>query len=87
MEQLCPVACKILCLSKPWARYIIEHMSNEVTEVEAGLPTTGTARPNGEIILSSLPAGRYASVVHNGSYDTVDQAHQKIERWLKVDFL
>lgn len=51
--------------------------------MEAGLPITGNARPEGEIILSSIPAGRYASVIHKGSYDTVDQAHQAIEKWLQ----
>ena len=142
MRHRCRVVWIELCLSKPWARYIITDMSTEVHEVdlpaqtllaiqrsfapadiagvlaeilpkvyqfavaneidiagapvcrykewtkeratvEAGLPVTGTARPEGEIILSSIPAGRYASVIHKGSYDTVDQAHRKIEKWLQ----
>ena len=55
--------------------------------VEAGLPIDGSAKPEGEIILSSVPAGTYASVIHEGSYDTIDQAHQAIETWLRREGL
>ena len=64
-----------VCCYKEWTK--------ERATVEAGLPIAGSANPEGECILSSIPAGAYASVIHEGSYDTIDQAHQTIESWLQ----
>ncbi len=75
MESGIDIAGAPVCRYKEWTK--------EQATVEAGLPITGNARPEGEIILSSIPAGRYASVIHRGSYDTVDHAHQAIEKWLQ----
>jgi effector-binding domain-containing protein len=68
-----------VCCYKEW--------TEQMATVEAGLPIAGPAHPEAEFIRSSIPAGTYASVIHEGSYDTIDQAHQAIETWLQQEGL
>lgn len=53
--------------------------------MEAGLPIAGTTHPEGRFSLSSIPAGTCASVIHEVSYDIIEQEHQAIETGLQQE--
>jgi len=53
--------------------------------VEAGVELETPFAPEGEIVLSELPAGRAATVVHYGPYQELGAAHEAVQQWCKTN--
>ncbi|MFI6286842.1 GyrI-like domain-containing protein [Streptomyces sp. NPDC051018] len=54
----------------PFFRFNTVDMAAE-SEVEAGIPIAALPAPEGDIQIGTLPAGRYATVLHTGHPDTL----------------
>ena len=52
----------------PFVRYLVVDYNDGTVEVEVGVPTTSAATSGHEVQAGTLPSGRYAIVVHRGSY-------------------
>jgi AraC family transcriptional regulator len=50
--------------------------------IEAGLPIAAAAQGEGDIVVIELPGGPAANAIHHGAYDTLEQTHLAIERWI-----
>jgi effector-binding domain-containing protein len=50
-------------------------------EIEICAPIAKPVEPPPGWIVTELPAGRFASVVHIGSYDTLGTAYDELESW------
>jgi effector-binding domain-containing protein len=66
----------------PFIRYHVINMQSNL-DVEIGVPTAQPAPGNGHIKAGSLPAGRYASLVHVGPYPELLQANAALLEWGK----
>jgi effector-binding domain-containing protein len=70
----------------PFIRYHVINMESNL-DIEIGVPIEEAARGNGRIKPSTLPAGRYASLVHTGPYDQLMQANATLLEWAKNNSL
>ncbi|MEU9983913.1 GyrI-like domain-containing protein [Streptomyces sp. NPDC050856] len=52
-----------------------------VSEVEAGLPVLAPPRPEGDVGVAVLPAGRYATLTHIGHPDQLFGAITTLRKW------
>lgn len=55
--------------------------ADDRTDCEVGIPISGSA-PAG-LTASEIPAGRSASTVHVGPYDTIPAAYEALTRWME----
>lgn len=53
--------------------------------VEAGVELQTSFAPQGDIILSELPAGTAARMVYYGPYEKLGAAHEAVQRWCKAN--
>ena len=65
----------------PFAAY--HNLDMQHLDVEAGFPVTSNLPGRGEIKASQIPAGKFISTIHEGSYDSVEQAHNTLLEWAK----
>ncbi|RDI17991.1 effector-binding domain-containing protein [Rhodococcus sp. AG1013] len=70
----------IVIVGPPFGRF--RPRSDGIWNVEAGFPMARTIEPTGRVESASLPAGRCASTVHVGSYDTVESAYIALTQWI-----
>jgi effector-binding domain-containing protein len=63
----------------PWARY---QASRGGLDVEAGYPVDRDVRAAGRVAVATLPAGLWATAVHEGDHDTVGFTYEAIREWL-----
>jgi effector-binding domain-containing protein len=54
---------------------------DDVPNVEIGVEVGESIPPLGQVVSSSLPAGRAAMTTHHGSYDDLGLAHRAIIEW------
>ncbi len=66
---------------EPFAAYYNMDMQN--LDIEIGFPVTTPVSDRGEIKCSALPAGKFASTVHIGPYDTVGPAYEALTQYVK----
>ena len=66
----------------PFIRYHVINMESSL-DIEIGVPIEEAAPGNGRIKPSTLPAGRYVSLVHIGPYDQLMQANATLLDWAK----
>ena len=64
----------------PTARYV--SFGPGLITIEAGMPIATSADGEGGIMIGSLLGGRVASTVHKGSYDSLNEGHEAIQRWM-----
>jgi len=64
----------------PFARYA--GPPTDVAVLEVGFPTATAIEPDGEVVPSSLPAGRVARTVHAGGYDGLGAAWASLAAWI-----
>jgi effector-binding domain-containing protein len=57
----------------PYVRYLLIDMGGEL-ELELGVPVAAPVRAAGDVLAGTLPAGRYAVVVHEGHYAGLREA-------------
>ena len=61
-------------------RYDVIDMEGDLV-VEVGVPVDGEVPPAGDIVTGTLPAGRYASLVHVGHPDQLRDATGRLLAW------
>ena len=53
----------------------------ETADVEAGFATDRPVEADGDVVASSLPAGRVARLVHRGAYDALGESWERLHSW------
>ncbi|HEV7620923.1 MAG TPA: GyrI-like domain-containing protein [Flavisolibacter sp.] len=48
-----------------------------------GVPVKSQVQGNGRITSGSFPRGKYVSVIYNGDYKNIMEAHMALEKWIK----
>jgi effector-binding domain-containing protein len=69
----------------PFAAYYNLDMS--ALDVEAGFPVAKALPARGEIRSGVIPAGKFLTTIHRGSYDTVEPAYNALADWAKANRL
>ncbi|MEU3302698.1 MULTISPECIES: GyrI-like domain-containing protein [unclassified Streptomyces] len=64
----------------PFFRFYTVDMQGE-SEVEAGVPVDSPPAPEGDIVIGTLPAGRYARLTHAGHPDRLFGAITRLREW------
>lgn len=65
----------------PFTRYVAWGPGRAVAEV--GFPVWRAAPQVGSVGPGQLPGGRAASIVHVGTYETIDHAYARLQEWLR----
>jgi AraC family transcriptional regulator len=68
---------------RPTARYV--SYGPGLVTIEAGMPIVSPADGEGDIKVGSLGGGDVATTIHKGPYDTLNQAHEAIQRWMDAN--
>ena len=63
----------------PVSRYY--SVSDDVLDMEAGMPVPEPVTGRGDIVGAELPGGSVAMTWHTGPYDQLDKAHQALTEW------
>ncbi len=64
----------------PTARYV--SFGPGLITIEAGMPIVASAEVEDDIMMGSLAGGTVASTLHMGPYDTLNEGHEAIQRWM-----
>jgi effector-binding domain-containing protein len=64
----------------PFIRYHVIDMKSEL-DIEFGIPVNGTVPGDTRVRAGALPAGRYATLRHIGSYDGLAASNAELQRW------
>ena len=62
----------------PFFNYI---KTDDILEVEVGIPTKIKIEGSSRIKAGSFPEGEYAVVIYKGSYERLFEVHEEIEKW------
>lgn len=54
----------------------------EVVDLEVGIPIDGTLEPQRGVEVSGLPGGRVARLIHEGPYDGLGSAWERLGAWV-----
>ena len=65
----------------PFVRYLIVDYNDGTVEVEIGVPTTTPQSSGDGVQAGTLPSGRYAVVVHHGSYAELVSTTAELLEW------
>ena len=68
----------------PFVRYLVVDYNDGTVEVDVGVPTTSAPTSGGGVRAGALPAGRYAVVVHRGSYVDLVATTAELLAWGKA---
>ena len=66
----------------PFTHYLTWH--GEMVVAEVGFPVSGQLVPAGRVVGGELPGGTIASAFHVGPYETIGEAYQRIEAWIRA---
>ena len=69
----------------PFVRYLVVDYNDGTVEVEVGVPTTLSLTSDDEVKAGALPDGRYAVVVHRGSYADLVSTTAELLAWGKAN--
>lgn len=69
----------------PFVAYFNEDMSDLVVEI--GFPVAREVPGKDEIVMSRIPAGKYAAMLYTGPYNKLESAYGTIMAWLKKENL
>lgn len=64
----------------PFGRYL--PTGNGEFDIEAGFPVSGSATPQGNVDIVTLPGGLTAHTMHVGSYEGVGAAYEATATWV-----
>lgn len=64
----------------PTARYV--SFGPGLVTIEAGMPVGGPVEGTGDILVGTLIGGDVVSTTHKGPYDSLNQGHEVIQRWM-----
>ncbi len=65
----------------PFAAY--HNLDMDALDIEAGFPVSKKFEGKGEIRAGTIPAGKFISTMHVGSYDSVKDAYYALIQWAK----
>lgn len=54
----------------------------ETVDLEVGFTTDRAIRPDGDVVPSSLPAGRTARLLHSGAFDGLGASWERLRAWI-----
>jgi effector-binding domain-containing protein len=66
----------------PFFRYRILGDMEKNFDLEIGWPVNKAVAGDGRIIACAMPAGRYATLIHAGHPDRLEQSHQALQNWV-----
>jgi effector-binding domain-containing protein len=67
----------------PFFKYNVIDMANEL-EMEFGVPTSTVLTADDEVVVGTLPAGRYASLTYHGRYDDLIEVNAVLIGWCNL---
>ncbi len=68
----------------PIVRYVVVDYNTGTVEIDAGFPVGVSALlPDRRVRIQQIPGGRYATVIHDGSYDTLMNTTAALLEWGK----
>lgn len=67
----------------PTARYI--SFGPGLVTIEAGMPVAGSAEGTEDIMAGSLVGGAVVSTIHKGPYDSLNEGHEALQRWMAAN--
>ena len=67
----------------PFAAYY--NLDMKALEIEAGFPVATALPAKGEILSNVIPAAKFATTIHRGSYDTMVPAYEALNDWIKAN--
>ena len=70
----------------PFFKYNLIDMVSEL-EIEFGAPTASVPMADGEAVVGTLPAGRYATLTYHGHYDKLRDVNAVLIGWMKEEGL
>jgi effector-binding domain-containing protein len=70
-------------MGAPYAAYY--NMDMEDLDVELGIPVGKPLKPQGDLKGGEIPAGKYASCVHTGPYNEVENAYTELTAWMEAE--
>lgn len=54
----------------------------QTTDLEVGFVTDAAVQPEGNVVVSSLPGGRIARLVHSGAFDELGSSWERLRSWM-----
>ncbi|MBI9113756.1 GyrI-like domain-containing protein [Sanguibacter suaedae] len=57
-------------------------LPTDTSDLEVGFPVREPVEPTGDVVPSSLPGGRVATVLYQGGYDGLVQAWTRLHEWV-----
>ncbi len=73
----------IECTAPPFARYLLWDEKSDKNIMECGIFVKGPVQEKNRIKYAELPAQKYASAIHYGSYETIPNTHAAIDKYVK----
>jgi effector-binding domain-containing protein len=64
----------------PFVRFRVVDMAREL-DIDVGVPVEGAVSGGDGVEAGSLPAGRYVTAVHVGTYDRLVDSHAALQAW------
>ncbi len=61
---------------------LYRNTSDETVDLDVGFPTERAIHPDGDVVPSSLPAGRVAQLVHQGAFDGLNASWERLHTWV-----
>jgi effector-binding domain-containing protein len=68
-----------------FARYHAQ--PTDVADLEVGFPVDEPVEPAGDVVASTLPGGRVARLVHEGSFDALGESWGRLAGWMAAEGL
>ena len=66
----------------PFFRYRVIDMAREL-EIDVGFPILLPLMGDQRIVIDTIPAGKYASLIHTGRFDQLIEANKVLQEWGK----
>lgn len=67
----------------PFFRYLVIGDTEEKFKIEVGVPIMSPIFGDDRVITGTIPAGKYATLVHNGHPDSIGNSFTALEEWAK----
>ncbi len=72
---------------KPFCRYWVMGGVEEKFNLEVGIPIAKMTISDGKVVASVIPGGSYATAVHRGSADYIEDSSYALEKWAEDEGL
>lgn len=74
---------KIQSVGSPISIHHDHEYKDANVDIECAFPVTGAPVEEGKIKIRTLDAGKFASTIHTGSYDTINDAYKAVFSWVE----